>query len=96
TKIKIKTVIASRKIVAKLAALSEEIRIKTSEKISVRTKTKNAITKAVSRVKRNSLAMNSKSLSTKSKMANSKKTKRRRSVKWLNAENVVTSAVAFV
>ena len=55
-----------------------------------------AITKVVSLVRHSNHAMSNKSLSTRSKTASSKKTKRRRSVKLLNAENVVTSAAASV
>ena len=88
TMVKTRTAMVSRMIIANRAAISGE----TSAKI----KMISAITKVVSLVRHNNLAMSNKSLSTRSKTASSKKRKRRRSVKLLNAENVVTSAAASV
>ena len=88
TKVKTKIAMVSRMIIANRAASSSET--------SVKIKMISAITKVVSLVRHSNHAMSNKSLSTRSKMASSKKTKRRRSVKLLNAENVVTSAAASV
>ena len=91
-KVKTKTAIVSSRIIANRAANNNETR----DKASVKIKMISAITKVVSLVRYSNHAMSNKSLSTKSKMASIKRTKRRRNVKLLNVENVVINAAAFV
>jgi len=91
-KVKTKTAIVSSRIIANRAANNNETR----DKASVKIKMISAITKVVSLVRHSNHAMSNKSLSTKSKMASIKRTKRRRNVKLLNVENVVINAAAFV